>query len=117
MLRGIPPAAPAERVSQVLATLGLEAIADRRTAGFSQRERMKTALGRAILHAPKNVLLDEPPNGLDGGVLHFLRTGGRSGRSSPGCWVSANTDDIAARLVAQLIRLTPDEFPNHQPQY
>ena len=53
MLRGMPPAVLAQRVSQVLAVLGLEAIADRRTAGFSQGERMKTALGRAILHGPK----------------------------------------------------------------
>jgi len=60
MLREMPPALLAERVSQVVAALGLQAIADRRTAGFSQGERMKTALGRAILHAPRNLLLDEP---------------------------------------------------------
>jgi sodium transport system ATP-binding protein len=72
-LRGIPSAVLAERVSQVLATLGLEAIADRRTAGFSQGERMKTALGRAILHAPRNLLLDEPTNGLDVPTVRSLR--------------------------------------------
>jgi ABC-type transport system involved in cytochrome c biogenesis ATPase subunit len=59
MLRGMPPAALAGRIREVLATLGLEAIADRRTAGFSQGERMKTALGRAILHAPQNLLLHQ----------------------------------------------------------
>jgi sodium transport system ATP-binding protein len=72
-LRGMPPAALAKRIGQVLALLGLEAIADRRTAGFSQGERMKTALGRAILHSPRNLLLDEPTNGLDVPTVRSLR--------------------------------------------
>ena len=45
--------------------LGLEAVANRRTAGFSQGERIKTSLGRALVHSPQNLLLDEPTNGLD----------------------------------------------------
>lgn len=64
-LRGIPPESLKERADQVLSVLELESIADRRTSGFSQGERMKTALGRAILHSPQNLLLDEPTNGLD----------------------------------------------------
>ena len=40
-------------------------IADRRAAGFSQGERTKVALARALVHGPQNVLLDEPTNGLD----------------------------------------------------
>ena len=87
MLRGMPPAVLAERVSQVLATLGLEAIADRRTAGFSQGERMKTALGRAILHAPKNLLLDEPTNGLDVPTVRSLRDLLRRWRHAGACVV------------------------------
>jgi sodium transport system ATP-binding protein len=57
----------------VIAKLGLESITDRRTAGFSQGERMKTALGRAMLHSPKNLLLDEPTNGLDIPTVRSLR--------------------------------------------
>jgi len=72
-LRGIPSAELAERVSQVIATLGLGAIADRRTAGFSQGERMKTALGRILLHGPRNLILDEPTNGLDVPTVRSLR--------------------------------------------
>lgn len=53
------------RVDELIGILGLEAVADRRTAGFSQGERMKTALGRALIHSPRNLLLDEPTNGLD----------------------------------------------------
>jgi sodium transport system ATP-binding protein len=43
----------------------MHAIADRRTDGFSQGERMKVAIARAMVHDPRNVLLDEPTNGLD----------------------------------------------------
>jgi sodium transport system ATP-binding protein len=64
-LRGMPEAILARRVDEVLGLLGLGALADRRTAGFSQGERMKTALGRAILHSAPNLVLDEPTNGLD----------------------------------------------------
>src|ERR1035438_1979898 len=87
MLRGMPPAVLAERMSQVLVTLGLEAIADRRTAGFSQGERMKTALGRAILHAPKNLLLDEPTNGVDVPTVRSLRDLLRRWRDAGACVV------------------------------
>ncbi len=45
--------------------LGLEPIADRRAQGFSQGERMKTAIARALVHDPDTILLDEPTNGLD----------------------------------------------------
>ena len=72
-LRGIPSQELGKRIDQVIAKLGLESITDRRTAGFSQGERMKTALGRAILHSPKNLLLDEPTNGLDIPTVRSLR--------------------------------------------
>jgi sodium transport system ATP-binding protein len=40
-------------------------IVDRRTEGFSQGQRVKTAIARALVHDPRNVILDEPTNGLD----------------------------------------------------
>lgn len=52
-------------INKLIACLGMESIADRRTEGFSLGERMKTALARAIIHQPQHVLLDEPTNGLD----------------------------------------------------
>lgn len=72
-LRGMAPDSLTLRVRQVLSMLGLESVADRRTAGFSQGERMKSALGRAILHSPQNLLLDEPTNGLDIPTVRSLR--------------------------------------------
>ena len=38
---------------------------DRRTEGFSNGQRVKVSIARALVHDPKNVLLDEPTNGLD----------------------------------------------------
>jgi len=64
-LHGMSSARIRERSETLLKWLGLETIADRRVAGFSQGERTKVALARALVHAPRNVVLDEPTNGLD----------------------------------------------------
>lgn len=72
-LRGMPAELLGERIESVVSALGLQAIANRRTRGFSQGERMKTALGRALLHSPQNLLLDEPTNGLDIPTIRALR--------------------------------------------
>src|SRR5207302_11161432 len=54
--------------------LGMEKIADRRAQGFSQGERVKVALGRALMHGPQNILMDEPSNGLDVMSTRALRS-------------------------------------------
>lgn len=84
-LRGIPERDAEERIRETLALLGLQPLADRRCAGFSQGERMKTALGRAILHQPRNLLLDEPTNGLDVLTIRSLRELLRRFRDSGAC--------------------------------
>ena len=53
------------RASELIELLDLSAVADRRCEGFSQGERMKVAIARALVHDPRNVMLDEPTNGLD----------------------------------------------------
>ena len=53
--------------------LEMRALLDRRTEGFSQGERMKTALARALVHDPANIILDEPTNGLDVLATRSLR--------------------------------------------
>ena len=72
-LHGIPSRQLRERVEEVIAFLGMQPLTGRRTGGFSQGERMKTALGRALVHSPKNLLLDEPTNGLDVPSVRALR--------------------------------------------
>jgi sodium transport system ATP-binding protein len=64
-LQGLDAASTQRRIEVLIETLGMHDIADRAAAGFSQGERLKTALARALVHDPSNVLLDEPTNGLD----------------------------------------------------
>jgi sodium transport system ATP-binding protein len=64
-LHGLQGAALEARVAELLELLDMKDIADRRAEGFSQGERMKVSLLRALVHGPQNVLLDEPTNGLD----------------------------------------------------
>jgi sodium transport system ATP-binding protein len=64
-LQGITGAELRGRTEHLLKMLDMKDIADRRVAGYSHGERTKTALARAIVHNPRNVLLDEPTNGLD----------------------------------------------------
>jgi sodium transport system ATP-binding protein len=64
-LQGVSGAALRTRTDELLQLLDMSGIADRRTAGFSHGERTKVALARALVHNPRNVLLDEPTNGLD----------------------------------------------------
>jgi sodium transport system ATP-binding protein len=73
-LHGMGTSEISTRSGELLARLGLEAIADRRVAGFSQGERTKVALARALVHQPRNVILDEPTNGLDVMSTRAMRT-------------------------------------------
>lgn len=65
------------RVDELIELLDFSECADRRTAGFSQGQRVKTAIARALVHTPQNVVLDEPTNGLDvmstRALRHFLK--------------------------------------------
>ncbi len=73
MLHGMDRDAANRRAQALARTLDMEPLLDRRTEGFSQGERMKTALARALVHDPPNVILDEPTNGLDVLATRSLR--------------------------------------------
>ena len=72
-LHGLAGATLDARVAMLIHTLGLDALADRRTQGFSQGEKMKVAIARALVHDPATILLDEPTNGLDIMSVRALR--------------------------------------------
>jgi sodium transport system ATP-binding protein len=62
------------RTDQLIEALDLGALAGRRAKGFSQGERIKTALARALVHRPQNLILDEPTTGLDVMAVRSLRS-------------------------------------------
>ncbi len=72
-LHGMSAAAASQRAEALAEVLDMKPLLERRTEGFSQGERMKTALARALVHDPANIVLDEPTNGLDVLATRALR--------------------------------------------
>ena len=64
-LHGAGGAALESDIDELVDRLGMREFADRRAKGFSRGQELKVALGRALVHRPKNLILDEPTNGLD----------------------------------------------------
>ena len=83
-LHGLSAEQTGARIATLSQALDMGEILDRQTEGFSQGQRTKTAIARALVHDPRNVILDEPTNGLDvmttramRGFLRSLRDEGR----------------------------------------
>ncbi|HEV2540903.1 MAG TPA: ATP-binding cassette domain-containing protein [Frateuria sp.] len=72
-LQGLPEDELRTRREALIDALEMGDIAERRTEGFSQGQRVKTAIARALIHDPRNVILDEPTNGLDVMATRALR--------------------------------------------
>jgi sodium transport system ATP-binding protein len=83
-LHGLSAQAASERADRLAEMLDMQPLLDRRTEGFSQGERMKTALARAVVHDPPNLILDEPTNGLDVVATRALREALRRLRDEAG---------------------------------
>jgi len=83
-LHGLDAATIATRSTRLVEALGMQDFIDRQAEGFSQGQRTKTAIARALVHDPRNVILDEPTNGLDvmttRGLREFLFTLKAQGR-------------------------------------
>ena len=73
-LQGMSEADINSRSDELITRLGMEKFADRQTDGFSQGQRVKVAIARALIHDPQNILLDEPTNGLDVMSTRAIRT-------------------------------------------
>jgi sodium transport system ATP-binding protein len=119
-LHGLSGRALDQRAEELFDLLDMQAIADRRTAGFSHGERTKVAIARALVHDPMNVLLDEPTNGLDvmstravREIIRRLRDQGRCVLFSSHVMqeVSALCDSIVVIAAGQVVANgTPDEL-------
>ena len=84
-LHGMDAALIRHRTDALIDTLGMHDIAERRVEGFSQGERVKTAIARALVHDPRHIVLDEPSNGLDVIATRSLRDFLRQLRSEGRC--------------------------------
>jgi sodium transport system ATP-binding protein len=119
-LQGLDEATLRERTDRLVRELELGEVEHRHAGGFSQGQRVKTAIARALVHAPQNLLLDEPTNGLDVMATRALRDLLRRWRDDGRCIVFSShvMQEVAAlcdvivviahgRVVA---RGTPDEI-------
>jgi sodium transport system ATP-binding protein len=77
-LHGMSKRSIRERIDNLTVTLDMADFIDRRTEGFSQGQRVKVAIARAMVHEPQTVLMDEPSNGLDvmstRALRHYIRS-------------------------------------------
>jgi len=72
-LHGMSRSRLLQRTTELGRLLAMESFLDRRVKGFSQGQRIKVALARALVHDPRNVILDEPTNGLDVMAIRSFR--------------------------------------------
>jgi len=73
-LHGLHGEAKHQAIETVIRDLEMTELAHRKTAGFSQGQRMKVTLAQALVHQPKNFVLDEPTRGLDVMSTRILRS-------------------------------------------
>lgn len=62
-----------KNIERLTPHLDLAPLLDRKVAGFSQGQRMRVAIARAMVHDPQTIVLDEPTNGLDLTSVRRLR--------------------------------------------
>jgi sodium transport system ATP-binding protein len=103
-LHGLAGQPLAARVDALIERLELGAIANRRAKGFSQGERTKIALARALVHDPQHLLLDEPTSGLDVMATRHLRDWLRELRTQGRCvLLSSHVMQEVEVLVDELV--------------
>jgi sodium transport system ATP-binding protein len=103
-LHGLSEPLLKQRTDALIARLDLSAIADRKAKGFSQGERTKVALARALVHEPQHLLLDEPTSGLDVMATRHLRDWLRELRAQGRCvLLSSHVMQEVEALVDDLV--------------
>jgi sodium transport system ATP-binding protein len=103
-LHGMGEVTLAQRVKWLIERLDIGALADRKAKGFSQGERTKVALARALVHEPQHLLLDEPTAGLDVMATRHLRDWLRELRAQGRCvLLSSHVMQEVDALVDELV--------------
>jgi sodium transport system ATP-binding protein len=103
-LHGMTRAALDTRVNELVERLDMASIAKRPAKGFSQGERTKVALARALVHDPQHILLDEPTNGLDVMATRQLRAWLKQLAARGSCvLLSSHVMQEVAALVDELV--------------
>ncbi|GAB3277020.1 ATP-binding cassette domain-containing protein [Parahaliea aestuarii] len=98
------------RIAALADTLAMGDFLDRRAEGFSQGQRTKTAIARALVHNPRNVVLDEPTNGLDVMTTRRLRSFLRGLRDDGHCIVfSSHIMQEVAALCDRMVVMARGE--------
>jgi sodium transport system ATP-binding protein len=117
-LQGVPSAEGARRREALIEVLEMRDFADRHAQGYSQGQRVKTAIARALIHDPGNVLLDEPTNGLDVMATRRMRQFMRDLRAEGRCVLfSSHIMQEVAQLCDRIVviangRVVADESPD-----
>jgi sodium transport system ATP-binding protein len=117
-LHGIETQTMHQRREALADALEMRDILDRRTEGFSQGQRVKTAIARALVHDPKNVILDEPTNGLDVMSTRAMRGFLKSMKAEGRCVLfSSHIMQEVAALCDRIVviargRVVADESPD-----
>jgi len=117
-LQGVSAQQSAQRRETLIQVLEMKDFADRQAEGFSQGQRVKTAIARALVHDPKNVILDEPTNGLDVMATRRMRQFMRDLRAEGRCVLfSSHIMQEVAQLCDRIVviskgRVVADESPD-----
>lgn len=103
-----------QRVQTIIDELDMAEIADRRAEGFSRGQRQKIVLGRALIHNPPNVMMDEPTNGLDVMAVRQTRDTIRAMRDQGRCVLfSTHYMDEAERLCDNIAIIVDGRIVAH----
>jgi tungstate transport system ATP-binding protein len=118
-LRGVPRAEARERARQTLDRVGLLALADQWAPTLSAGEAQRVAFARAVVLAPRLLLLDEFTANLDPGNVGLLERAVRDYRQGAGATVVLAThsflqarrlaDHVALILGGRLLAVGPTE--------
>ncbi len=119
-LHGMSGATLEKRIDELVAMLELGEAANRKTQGFSQGQKVKVGIARALVHSPRNLILDEPTNGLDVMAIRSLREVLRGLRAAGHCIlfsshvmqeVAALCDDVVSIAGGRVIASgTPEQL-------